>query len=251
MTDTMDREKIKHDFNRDGFVIVPQFFDPKQLQQIHEELDRYMKMLPQLPVESAFYEDKSDPSSLKRLDQLGKDDYFHNLLKQSPWVILVEYLMGQPMESKGIMMFANPPRIGKKTPPHQDGYYYMIEPNEAAMTWLALDEVDESNGCVCYVPGSHRRGLRDHKVSNVLGFSLSVADYGPEDAALEVSACVHPGDLIVHHSLTIHSAQANNSNRRRWAIGCEYRSTLVKEDLAKREAHNQMMKKAWAEQDKF
>ena len=36
--------------------------------------------------------------------------------------------------------------------------------------WLALDEVDETNGCLCYVPGSHRQGLREHARTRTLGF---------------------------------------------------------------------------------
>lgn len=54
------------------------------------------------------------------------------------------------------MAHYKPPRIGKGTPPHQDGYYFMLEPNEAVTMWMALEDVNEENGCVRYVKESHK-----------------------------------------------------------------------------------------------
>ena len=36
----------------------------------------------------------------------------------------------------------------------------MLTPCEALTMWLALEEVDEDNGCVCYVTGSNRDDSR-------------------------------------------------------------------------------------------
>jgi ectoine hydroxylase-related dioxygenase (phytanoyl-CoA dioxygenase family) len=48
--------------------------------------------------------------------------------------------------------FNKPPSVGQPTPPHQDGYYFMLDPCEAVTMWFALDEVDEENGRMRYVP---------------------------------------------------------------------------------------------------
>lgn len=240
--------RLTAEFQRDGYVIARRFLDSQQIRQLLDQIDRYLQQLPALPPEAAFYEDKSNPESLKRLDQLSKDDYFRNLLDHGPWVALVEQLLGQPIIPQSVALFGNPPLIGLDTPPHQDGEYYLIEPNEAAMVWLALDEVDEGNGCVRYIPGSHRQGLREHAISGTLGFSLGVVGYGPDAVAREVPTCMAPGDIIVHHSLTIHRADGNRSQRRRWGLGCEYRGKHVKEDAARRQAHVERMKQVWADE---
>ena len=65
-------------------------------------------------------------------------------------------------------------------------------------------------------------GLRPYSKTTMLGFSLGMSDYGPSDEADEVAVCVKPGDAIVHHSLTIHRADANESDRERRAIVCSY-----------------------------
>ena len=122
------------------------------------------------------------------------------------------------------------PRVGKSTPAHQDGFYDKIQPIEMVNMWLALDPVDEQNGCVRYIVGSHKCGLRDHTRTNTLGFSQGLVDYGPQDQAHEVAICAAPGDILVHHGLTIHRADGNTSNRNRRALGSVYCAAHVKKN---------------------
>jgi phytanoyl-CoA hydroxylase len=35
----------------------------------------------------------------------------------------------------------------------------MLDPCEALTMWLVLEKVDEENGCVRYVRGSHKHGI--------------------------------------------------------------------------------------------
>src|SRR5690606_24826976 len=113
-----------------------------------------------------------------------------------------------------------PPRVGSETPPHQDSYYWRIDPIDAGVTfWLPLDKVDEANGCVRYIPGSHRQGMRPHGESKQFGFSLGLLDFGDADRRDEVPVPVDAGDMIAHAGLTVHRADPNRSDRRRWAVG--------------------------------
>ena len=43
--------------------------------------------------------------------------------------------------------------------------------------WLALDTVDEENGCMYYVPSSHNMGELEHCRTDTLGFSQELKDY--------------------------------------------------------------------------
>jgi ectoine hydroxylase-related dioxygenase (phytanoyl-CoA dioxygenase family) len=85
--------------------------------------------------------------------------------------------------------------------------------------------VDEENGCVRYVPGSHRQGLRPHASTDVLGFSQGISGYSDADRALEIPMPAKPGDILIHHSPTIHSAGSNRSPRTRKALGFIYYSS--------------------------
>ena len=88
------------------------------------------------------------------------DEWFNQFFFSERFIKLAELLMGTSIVGKNLQWFNKPPGAGQPTPPHQDGYYFMLEPNEAVTMWLALDEVTEENGCVRYCRGSHQRGLR-------------------------------------------------------------------------------------------
>ena len=98
---------------------------------------------------------------------------FNNKFKRLAEILLEGSVVGQNMQ-----YFNKPTKIGKPTPPHQDGYYFMLTPCEALTMWLALDEVDEKNGCVRYVRGSNHLTMRSHSQTNTLGFSQGITDDG-------------------------------------------------------------------------
>ena len=109
--------------------------------------------------------------------------------------------------------------------------------------------MDDDNGCLRYVAGSHRRGIRPHGRSAVLGFSQGITDYGPPDEAAEVRIHLKPGDVVAHHGETIHRAEPNRSaarQRRAFAMVFKGRSARRDEEAfarykaALRAQHEQM-----------
>ncbi len=218
----MGFEQYKAQYDRDGFIVVRQLLAPPEFDDLRRNLDRYIRdVVPTLPDSDAFYIDKSRPETLKQLQHMGCDAYFAAYSRQPTWNALAAALVGEPVEAQPSEWFNKPPASGSPTPPHQDNYYFNLVPPNVVTIWMALDAVDEVNGCLRYVRGSHRRGVRPHGRSNILGFSQGVSDYGPEDEALAVAVPLKPGDVVAHHGNTIHRADANGSptrNRRSFAM---------------------------------
>ncbi len=229
-----EQKSLRETFDRNGFVALPGFVSATALAELQQQVTRYLKQIvPKLPAEHVFYEDRSDPNSLKQLQQLGEHDpWFAELLHDSEFRRTAELFLQGPVVPRNLQYFNKPPLRGKPTPPHQDGYYFMLDPCAAVTMWLALDIVDEENGCVRYLPGSHRCGMRTHARTQTLGFSQGIADYPtPEDSSREVAMPALPGDLLVHHAMTIHRADGNASaTRSRRALGLVYYSIHARED---------------------
>lgn len=232
----------KKSFKQDGFVAMPGFYDAHQLQVIEAAFQRFVaECVPALPPEHVFYEDKANRATLKQIQRMHEHDDFFEDLFNSKLKLLAEELLEEPVLPKNLQYFNKPPGLGKATPPHQDGFYYMLEPCRALTMWMALDHVDEQNGCVCYVPGSHMRGMRPHARTQILGFSQGISDYTSE--ADEIACPAQPGDLLAHHALTIHRADANNSvNRSRRALGFVFYGISAKEDKPAHEAYQRKLK---------
>lgn len=225
---------LKHQFDSDGLTFIPSFRSQLEVGDIQNNLDRVIQnVVPTMPAEHVFYEDKQDRSSLKQLQNLHlHDDYFGQLMTDSPFRKLAETLLDSKVVCKNMQYFNKPPKSGLPTPPHQDGYYFKISPCEAITMWLALEPVDHENGCVRYIPKSHLKSMRPHGSTGTLGFSQGITDFpNADDTAKEIAYPAQPGDLLAHHALTIHRATANHSpNRTRKAIGLIYYREDARED---------------------
>ena len=227
-------------FEQDGFVAVPNFCGAEQLAGIEDALRRFIGgRLIELPSEHVFFEDTTDPSTLKQIQRLHDHDEFFGAFMAGAPRRLAEELLGEPVVGKNLQYFNKPPEIGQATPPHQDGFYFMLEPCRALTMWMALDEVDAENGCVRYVRGSHTRGMRPHGRTETLGFSQGITDFGqPVDSKNEVACPAQPGDLLAHQALTIHRADANASaTRNRRALGFIFYAESARENVAAHEAY--------------
>ena len=244
---------VKEDFDRNGFAVIRRFFSEHHFHVIANGIDHYIKtILPGLAETEAFYEDKGQRESLFRLCHMGQHDpFFKELEENVELVCLARALLDDTPCSQSIQMFGKAPRIGKATPPHQDGFYYKLTPNEALTFWLAIDPVDKENGCVHYISGSHRRGMRHHEVSDVFGFSLGINDFSDEDRKQEKSVCLQPGDMIAHHSMTIHRTDPNCSDRRRRALGLVYFAARAQRDEEAVERHQEKITDAWKDSNRL
>ena len=239
MTPLTRQHELTGAFHEDGFAVARGFLAPSEVELVIERLERYVReIVPRLPDMDVFYEDKSAAGTdrsraIRMLSRMQHhDEHFEALLHDERFRALGEALWSGPVVPQDIACFDKPTLNAAPTPAHQDGYYFIIEPCEAVTMWLALDRVDEENGCLYYVRGSHRRGMRPHARTSTLGFSQGITDYPlPWDVEHEVKVTAEPGDLILHHGMTVHRAGGNRSpTRRRRALGLVYFSERARKD---------------------
>ncbi len=215
-----------------GFVIVRGLLDPSEFAELRDNLDRYVReVVPTLPDTEAFFQDRSRPETLKQLQRMGRDPFFRDYAEHPKWRALAEALVGEPTIVDQPEWFNKPPRTRHVTPPHQDNYYFCLEPSNVVTLWMALDSVDAENGCLRYVEGSHTRGYRRHVKSKILGFSQGIDDFTADDFTREAAAIMQPGDVVAHHGMTIHRADANLSpTRHRRSFAMVYRGVSCRRD---------------------
>lgn len=157
---TNDNAALREAFRRDGFVQIDGFFNPGEVDEIESNLNRFIhEIVPTLLKNIAVYQVPGQPETLKQLEGLENDAFFSRVLLGSKVVGIAETLLGEKVVPRDIQFFNKPPNIGSATPPHQDGYYFCLVPNEAATVWIALDDIDSENGALHYWKRSHKKGL--------------------------------------------------------------------------------------------
>jgi len=240
-----DYDSYKPAFDKDGFVVIRQPLGD-EFGELVRNIKRFIdEVAPQFEEGSEFAmygSSTREPETMIRLNQMHKQDSFFAEYSHHPrWVTLAETILGEPVKTANVVWFNKPPRTihpSHPTPPHQDNYYYKLDPAQMMSVWMALEPVGPENGCLRYVAGSHKKGVRPHEASSVYGFSQGISAYGVDDWAQEVCVSLEPGDMIVHHCMTIHRADANESDHRhRPGFSMLFRGESAKVDQAEMDRH--------------
>ncbi|HVX44139.1 MAG TPA: phytanoyl-CoA dioxygenase family protein [Mycobacteriales bacterium] len=104
---------------------------------------------------------------------------------------------------------------------HLDVPYWSFTSPDAISIWFALDDAKLENGCLYYVPGSHKAQKYDNcGITQNLGALFEVY---PEWKDIAPVACPVPaGGVCIHNGLTAHGAGANMTPGLRRAMTCAY-----------------------------
>jgi ectoine hydroxylase-related dioxygenase (phytanoyl-CoA dioxygenase family) len=156
---------------------------------------------------------------LRKLNQLVPNDPFFRSVAASPHILdMAAQLIGNP---RHIMLYSDqvflkPAVCGSAKPLHQDNSYFRVTPHDFGVTcWIAVDDATIENGCLRYIPASHKLGLLRHK-------SLDDTHLTPEadNIGEEIPVPIPAGSAIFHHLLALHSSAPNTSakSRRAWAL---------------------------------
>jgi phytanoyl-CoA hydroxylase len=110
---------------------------------------------------------------------------------------------------------------GNPTAWHLDNPYWSFSSRDAISIWVALDDATLENGCLYFMPGSHKTATYDN-----VGIGQNVGDlfrvyteWGKQKA---VAAPMKAGSCSFHNGLVAHGAGANMTPGYRRAMTCAY-----------------------------
>ena len=209
------REDRIEQFRRDGFVVVPDLLTDAELEKFGAAVDR------------AVAERKRNDTRALAEKSLYEQSFTQciNLWEDNPDVLPLTF---HPKISEAAAALIGVARLrlwhdqalykdagGRYTEPHQDQPYWPMDEIDTLTAWIPFDGSTRENGCMGYVPGSHRAGVR--KFVNIFTADEKVKILEePKIAAIPpVYVEVARGSVAFHHGLTVHLAMANTSGRPR------------------------------------
>lgn len=164
-----------------------------------------------------------------------RDEDFRAIMADSPLPELAALIL----RSEEVFFFydqllVKEPGTDQKTPWHHDLPYWPLRGEQIVSIWVPFDRVSAETGAVTYVRGSHRWGkmFAPAAFGDGAGYSDTFAEAGLEplpDIEAEVDRSdllvwpIEPGDVLIHHPLTLHYAPGNSSaETRRRALSLRY-----------------------------
>ncbi len=146
---------------------------------------------------------------------------------------VIESILGPNILIYAAELFIKEPRTTQIVSMHQDLTYWGLGATQGLVTaWIPFSPSTPASGCMDFVPGSHKNPILPHQdtfdSNNLLSRGQEVrVDVADED---KVAIEIHPGQMSLHHGLTIHGSGPNRSGDRRIALVVRYcRPDIVQE----------------------
>ncbi|MBB15839.1 phytanoyl-CoA dioxygenase family protein [Candidatus Poribacteria bacterium] len=204
-------EQIRH-FNEKGYLFPLDVFSPEEAQKNRIYFEKLMGEATQKGYNS--YSINGWHRYCRGIYDLCYEDRILDYMTD---------LLGENLICTMTHYFSKEPTDGKRVNWHQDASYWPLTPSKVITVWLAIDDVDEDNAPMQFIPGSHLHGQIPFEHSkpednNVLGQSVRNSDkYGEP-----ISVTMKAGQISIHSDLLLHGSDPNTSNRRRCGLTIRY-----------------------------
>ena len=225
----------KQKFEEDGYIIVPNLLTDEEVELVGQRADSIAsgEVTPEpgygIQVEPSIERGEvtanSRVESIRKLGGLVRKDLVMNGHGTNPKITdILADLLGPDIKLLGDQFFMKSSVHGSRKNYHQDSQSWQnVAPDNLVSCWAALDDATVENGCLWFIPGSHKWGLigveREREIEQQ---SLS----GPLEN--EVPVELKAGDCSFHHSLLLHRSGANRSSQRRRGYATHYMSARTR-----------------------
>ncbi|MCP4818699.1 MAG: phytanoyl-CoA dioxygenase family protein [Shimia sp.] len=148
---------------------------------------------------------------------------------------IVEGILGSNILVWSAEFFIKEPRTKSFVSMHQDLTYWGLGAIDGLVTaWIALSPATVSSGCMDFVKGSHKNPILPHADThsddNLLSRGQEIAvDIASED---QTAIALQPGQMSLHHGLTIHGSGPSVSDDRRIGFVIRYIKPEIAQQVA-------------------
>jgi ectoine hydroxylase-related dioxygenase (phytanoyl-CoA dioxygenase family) len=211
-------------FHENGYVSGIKLLTDEQVEVLRSELAEILN--PAHPGNHLFYEfhsnESSDPNAVlfHALGAWRITTGFHDVLWNPAFVMAASQLLRGSVRFWHDQLFYKPAKHGGVVAWHQDYSYWTRTTPMAHLTcWTGLDDADTQNGCMYYIPGSHKWNLLD--MPELAGDMNGIQRFLSAEQKAQfkpVPVEMKKGYGSFHHPLLVHGSYENKTDRPRRAF---------------------------------
>lgn len=205
-------------YRREGYLAGVQLLTESQVEVLRDQLNHLIDS--DQPTLDLFYEynsnESTDPTKIL-LHALGGwriTPAFHDLLWNPAFLMPAAQLLEGAVRFWHDQIFYKPAHHGGVVAWHQDySYWTRTKPMAHLSCWIGLDDSTRANGCVHYIPGSHRWNLLP--ITGLADDMNSIQTVLTEDQRREfkpVAIEMKKGYASFHHPLMVHGSFENRTS---------------------------------------
>jgi len=219
-------------FHKDGFIVLRGFLDTKRCDDILRIAQIHLEAKVE-PIETEIgYDTRDKEYRTSVTDYSSHAVEEHIIVRRLRQVYTRDALFKAWMENKKIRpilqqvlddqvvittahhnsIMTKMPHYSTETRWHQDRRYWRYSDDNLVSVWLALDDEYSENGVLEFIPGSHKMHFNADQFDDKEYFSQTKAE-NKKIIANKVSTDLQKGDIVIFHSLLLHRANKNNTDK--------------------------------------
>jgi phytanoyl-CoA hydroxylase len=220
-------------FSADGFLVLRGLATPAQLLRINRAVAQQLEG----HIEPAEYEadlrypgapsERSAPgggTTRRLLQAYTRDPVLREWAFDSNVGQYLHALMGDRIrlsQAHHNCIMTKQPSYSSRTGWHQDLRYWAFERGELISTWLALGAELPDNGCLSFLPGTHRMDIAPERFDDTKFLRMDSAE-NQILIATGVTPILEPGDVVLFHCRTFHAAGSNRTETPKFSVVFTY-----------------------------
>ena len=211
-------------YHENGYLTVDRVFSSSEtadLQRVTEELVEKSRSVTEhtnlYDLEPGHTPD--DPKVRRLKSPIDHHDLYARTIRHDGLLDIVAQLIGEWIRTNGNKLNMKSADYGSPVEWHQDWAFYPHTNDDVLAVGVCIDEMNEANGALLVIPGSHKGPTYDHHQHGRFCGAVTDPDFTPENAVpLEVPA----GGISIHHVRTLHGSAPNYSGAPRRLLLFQY-----------------------------
>jgi phytanoyl-CoA hydroxylase len=215
-------------FRDQGYLVVPEVLSQTEIAALREVTEAFVERARAVTSHDEIYDLEDSHSAaeprVRRIKTPHRwDDTYRRMVDHPRILAALQKLWGPSIRFDVSKLNLKAAGYGAPVEWHQDWAFYPHTNDDLAAVGIMIDDVDDSNGPLLVLPGSHKGPIFDHHADGVFCGAMDPAR-GEVDYRKAVALTGPAGSITIHHVRTVHGSATNSSGRPRRLLLHQYRA---------------------------
>ena len=211
-------------YREKGYLGVDGVLNAEEVETLQRTTDEFVEKSRAVTQSDDIYDLESghtaDAPKLRRLKSpVIQHDVYKGMLHHPRILEIVAQLIGERIRYNGDKLNMKSGGFGSPVEWHQDWSFYPHSNDDILAVGICIDDMNEENGCLLVIPGSHKGPVLDHHFEG--HFAGAVTDPNFDDSTAEKIE-LKAGGISIHHVRALHGSLPNTSPNPRRLLLLQY-----------------------------
>ena len=212
-------------YNTNGYIVVEDVISAEDIADLRKITDEFVDKSCEVTEHTEVFDlepgHTAEAPQLRRLkNPVALHPIYDRMLRHDSILDSVAQLIGPNVRYDTSKLNMKSAGFGSPVEWHQDFAFATAVTNDDMLSvGLAIDDMTKDNGCLLFIPGSHKGPIYDHYENDIFVGGITDPEFRPDNAVpIEVKA----GGITIHHTCTLHASAPNLSGQSRRLLLLQY-----------------------------